>query len=104
MTPDGVLSFKVRYNGADRPNLGNIEDFSGIGASLDVQTANAVKVHGVIIKKDEVQYPLWSGGAAGVFVNAFGAAMAHPVSDGDYVTVQGASIIEMKYKEDLGES
>jgi hypothetical protein len=101
MTPDGVLSFKVRYNGADRPNLGDIEDFGGIGVSLDVQSANSIKVHGVIIKPDDSPVQLWAAQSAGVFSSTDKFPVLHPIANNAFLTVQGATEIELKYMEDL---
>lgn len=101
MSPDGVFNFKTRYNSDDMPNMGDIEDFGGIATSLDVQGANAVKVHGVIIDKEANPTTLWTASSASGFLKDEGSLLKHPITNASYLTVSGANTIEMKYKEDV---
>jgi len=101
MSPDGVFEFKVRYNSADMPNMGDIEDFGGIATSLDVDGANAVRVHGVIIDKETNPTQLWTASEAAGFLTDEGGKLKHPITSAAYLAVSGATTIEMKYKEDV---
>jgi hypothetical protein len=106
MSPDGVLQFRVRYNSDDMENLGDIESFGGVATSLDVDGANSIKVHGVIINGSAGSgstptKKIWSGEASGVFQTDDGGKMLHPISDAAYMSVSGATEIELKYSEDL---
>jgi hypothetical protein len=106
MSPDGVMQFKVRYNGDDMPNMGDIEDFGGIGTSLDVAGANSIKVHGVIINGgagsgSTPTKQIWSGEASGIFQTDDGNKILHPIADASYMSVSGATEIELKYSEDI---
>jgi len=102
MTPDGVLEFRVRYNGDDMENLGDIEDFGGIATSLDVKGANSIKVHGVIIKNPETNTTnLWEASTAAGFSTDEGGKLNHPITSATFMQVYGAEEIEMKYSEDV---
>lgn len=106
MSPDGVMQFKVRYNGDDMPNMGDVEDFGGVATSLEAQGANSIKVHGVIINGTSTSgatatKQIWSGEASGIFQTDAGNKILHPIADAAYMSVSGATEIELKYSEDL---
>jgi hypothetical protein len=63
-------------------------------------------VHGVIINGSAGSgstptKKIWSGEASGVFQTDDGGKMLHPISDAAYMSVSGATEIELKYSEDL---
>ncbi len=102
MTPDGVFRFKVRYAGNTPETIGAVEDNAGVATSLEVNTCNAVKVHGVIIHKDTAPKNLWNGEAAGIFTTETNSTkLKHPVASGGYVSVAGVTTIEARYPEDI---
>jgi len=101
MSPDGVMQFKVRYNGDDMPNMGDIKNFGGVATSLDVSGANAIKVHGVIVKTEDSLKQIFHGGSSGMFSTDEGGQLLHPIDAGAYLTSSGATTFELKYSETL---
>jgi hypothetical protein len=97
MTADGVLKYQVAYNSVDPAPLGAIENVSSISTSLDVNQANSIKVEGILIDKAPNEKLLWDG--AGILLAGPNGKPLHPITDGAYLTVQGASTIEAKYQE-----
>jgi hypothetical protein len=105
MTPDGVFRFKVRYAGNTPATNGSIDDISGVATSLEVNTCNAIKVHGVVIERQTgtatTMKQVWNAKNAGGFTLDEGGMLNHPIADGDYLTVAGATKIEAIFSEDI---
>jgi hypothetical protein len=101
MSPDGVFCFKNRYAeaGTSTPeNLGEVEHFGSIAASLDVPSYNAVKVTGYTIDEG-AKTTLWSAETASGFTLDSGGKPKHPVANNDYLYVGGCKLIEATYAE-----
>jgi hypothetical protein len=104
MSPDGVLEFKNRYAeaGTSTPaNLGDVENFGGISTSLEVESSNAIKIHGYAVSTGSLTQ-LWSAeNASGIILNTAGKPY-HPISDGAYMSVNGATTFDATYSDSEG--
>lgn len=99
MTPDGALALKVAYNATDPDNLGDIEDGGGMSSQVETETANAIKVHGVVVVEETAPKLVWSAEASGLFLTDIGSKCKHPIDDGDPLELNGATVIEATYSE-----
>jgi hypothetical protein len=97
-TCDGVLKFDFAYNETDPAIIGAIEDVASIQTSLDVNQENSIKVEGILIEKASADSQLWNGSTVTGIQTNTGGAMLHPITSGDWLTIQGVTTIEAKLK------
>jgi hypothetical protein len=99
MTEDGVFRFASRYAETDPDVIGDVEDFGAISTQLEINTVNSVKVKGITIEKETGTSCLWNGNTSGCMITVDNK-LRHPIEDGTYMSVKGATTLEMPYSED----
>jgi hypothetical protein len=104
MTPDGVLTFRVRYNELNESNLGIVDDVASISTSLASNGTNHVEVYGVQVMREPTTAGdlLYSARDSGQWIIDSGKNMKHPIAIGAYAKISGASTIELHYTNDAG--
>ncbi|MGV0982615.1 MAG: hypothetical protein ACOYB0_09660 [Polynucleobacter sp.] len=97
MTPDGVFCFDIRYNETDPAVVGVIDGVKSISTSLEANGINSILVSGCLIKKYTNNVVLWDG--ASILDTNDAGNTRHLVEDGEYLEVNGTSVIEAEYCE-----
>lgn len=97
-TPDGVLTMRVRYNELNEENHGEVEDFGSVATSLEVQSANAIKIHGYSVSDGSKQLLYTAKTASGITLDS-GGLPRHPIANGAPMYVNGATVFDAIYSE-----
>jgi hypothetical protein len=99
MTSDGVLKITTGYNETDPPVLGDITNVASVGTTLEVDATNSIKVTGVLINKETTKQLISSGTDIDGMIKNAGGQLQHPITSGSYLTLYGATEIEIPYKD-----
>jgi len=99
MTPDGVFHFDAAINEADPSVMADIEDVGAIGTSLEIQSANSIKVYGAIIEKETAVSEIWNIKNVSGIVTDSGGSPKNPILNGAYLSIAGATTIEAVYED-----
>lgn len=84
--------------GADPPILDTVtaDDFISLETQMEIEPANKIVVHGIVIEKSTNESAVWNAAAAGAFKSGAGSKIAETVTTGKIWPTTGSTGTEGK--------